>query len=343
MGVLSLPSCEKRINVVVKKLLYIHRWFLLSLLTIILVAGCSHFVERNASPSAMSSPTDCRTVQHVMGETCIPSSPQRLITLDSAIFSNSLALNVKPIAAALSNEDLNSTYLVGKTDGVTIVPSTNGQFSLEEVLPLHADLIMGSSNQLNQGLYERLSQIAPTVLLPWKEISYDWKRSFQETAVVLNKTETADQLMSDYNSRVEDIKRAISSISSQENYQELRAAFAFANSSEFRLALKNSFSGTILSDVGFQTPLPQNSNTLWFSISEEYLPELDVDILFVGGNEMGDRSILEQLQQKPLWSKIRAVEKNQVYSVDFQVWYGVDILAAQSVLDDLEKYLVNTP
>ena len=327
-----------------KRFLWINRWFLLSLLSLILVTGCNRSVEKDTSmsPSSLLS-TNCRTVQHIMGETCVPSNLQRLVTLGSANFANSLALGIRPMGAALSNQDLNSTYLVGKTDRVAIIPSINSQFDLEKLLSLRPDLIVGSSGQLNQELYKKLSQIAPTVLLPWKEISYSWKQSFEQMAAVLNKTEIAVQLMHDYNSRVEVIKRAILSIDSQDNHQKLHAAFAFVASSNFRLALKDSFSGTILSDVGFQTPSSQGSNSLSLPISEEYLPELDMDVLFVGTNEVGDRSVLEQLQQKPLWSKIKAVEKNQVYPVDFQAWYGVDILAADAVLDDIEKYLTATP
>lgn len=177
-----------------------------------------------------------------------------------AIFSNSLALNIKPTGPARSDEDLNSAYLAGKTDGIAIIPSANSQFELEKLLLLRPDLIVGSSGQLNQGLYERLSQIAPTVLLPWKGISYDWKQSFEEMAAVLNRTETATQLMNNYNSRVEDIKQAISPIDSQDSHQNLHAAFAFVAS-----ALKDLFKSQSLVSIttsvnsrSFADQLPHN-------------------------------------------------------------------------------------
>ena len=72
---------------------------------------------------------------------------------------------------------------------------------------------------------------------------------------------------------------------------------------------------------------------------------IDGDVMFVvayGGNETGERD-LNIIQQKPLWQNLKAVRQNRVYYVDPTIWRGRTPLAADAVIDDLYRYLVNTP
>jgi iron complex transport system substrate-binding protein len=188
-----------------------------------------------------------------------------------------------------------------------------------------------------------LSQIAPTVLVPWTEISRDWKQHLQETAKVFGKTEVANQLLNGYYQRVAKLKEGLGALHNDpQNHrlQPFQASFAFVNNGLY-LALKNSFAGTILNDIGLLSS--KSSNRLALPISEESLTEIDSDVLFIGTYRENGRSNLDSLQRKPLCSKIKAVQHNQVYLVDFQTWYGFDFLAAHVVLDDIEKYLFKTP
>lgn len=110
--------------------------------------------------------------------------------------------------------------------------------------------------------------------------------------------------------------------------------------------VKNSFIGSVLSDAGLQRPPSQDFNPRGFiSFSEEELEKADGDVMFViayGGNESGEHN-LSILQKKPLWYKLKAVQKNRVYYVDPTIWRARTPLAADAIIDDLFKYLVNTP
>uniref|UniRef100_A0ACD5GN64 Uncharacterized protein n=1 Tax=Desertifilum tharense IPPAS B-1220 TaxID=1781255 RepID=A0ACD5GN64_9CYAN len=46
------------------------------------------------------TPNSCQMVQHVMGETCVPLNPQRIVTLDGFGLDALLALGVQPVGAA---------------------------------------------------------------------------------------------------------------------------------------------------------------------------------------------------------------------------------------------------
>ncbi|WP_235622352.1 hypothetical protein [Nostoc sp. PCC 7524] len=50
---------------------------------------------------------------------------------------------------------------------------------------------------------------------------------------------------------------------------------------------------------------------------------------------------LPWLKQNPLWSQLEVVQKNKVYLVGTH-WHNSGIFAINAILDDLEKYLVNS-
>jgi iron complex transport system substrate-binding protein len=59
---------------------------------------------------------------------------------------------------------------------------------------------------------------------------------------------------------------------------------------------------------------------------------------------INDKHNLSILKNKPLWKKLKAVQQNHIYSVESTNWESSrNILAANTVIDDLFKYLVNTP
>jgi ABC-type Fe3+-hydroxamate transport system substrate-binding protein len=51
---------------------------------------------------------------------------------------------------------------------------------------------------------------------------------------------------------------------------------------------------------------------------------------------------LARLKADPLWSRLKAVQQNHVYEVP-GYWIGFEPIAANAVVNDLFKYLVDTP
>ncbi|AFZ30914.1 periplasmic binding protein [Gloeocapsa sp. PCC 7428] len=319
--------------------------FLVGILIAFLVTACSNRIVHSPNPQLVKLPTDkCRMVQHAIGETCIPLNPQRIVIIDGDTLFHALALNIKPIAVFAPEAVLNVSYVKDRLNGVEAIPTTSNKPNLEKLLLLNPDLIMGYSEYINQENYELLSKISPTVSLPSTETLSglpDWKKIFLNTATMFKKVEIANQLIDEYKHRAEKLKQTINN----HQHSELRVAYLEAYVGLSYLSRSDSFAGEILSDVGFQLPpVPPHTESFQglLPISEEALPEIDSDVLFIGAYG-DDKSTLEKFQQKPLWSHVKAVQKNQVYVVSFIVWRGYNILAANAVLDDIEKYLVNTP
>lgn len=313
-------------------------WILLGTLTFVSASACNPGFDHRIA-SSNQSPQTCRIVHHVAGRTCIPLHPQRIVTLWFTSFSNSLALGVKPIA---------STWIVGQpfpqhlgdaTDGVEFA-GTLAEPNLEKILRLKPDLIV--SNTRLKSINPKLSKIAPTVVfdLPAPPIPL-WQKHLEELAMLLNKEQEGQRLVDQYQQRVDDLKAALG-----DRRHQLQISVVTMNPPYglFTYGQKHPTS-KVLNDIGLQRPPLQRGNFFTLNnISLENLPDIDGDVIFIShrGGESAQEA-LQKLQQHPLWQTLKAVQNHQIYIVDSNHWYAFDVLAMNAVLDDLEKYLVNTP
>ncbi|MBH8553053.1 iron-siderophore ABC transporter substrate-binding protein [Nostocaceae cyanobacterium CENA357] len=288
--------------------------------------------------------TACRQVEHAAGVTCIPEKFERLVTLDDA--ENAIALGIKPIGAVISDF---SSYWQDKLTGVKNI-GTIGEPNLESILALKPDLIAGSEYQ--QDIYPITSKIAPTVL--WKfEHSGQWKEVFKNISVVLGKKEVGQKVMEDYYRRLAEFKQKMGN-----KLSKLKVSVVRVYPNNINLYLLDSFCGTVLQDAGLSRPESQNftaseakklfGNQIQMSIGNELIEKADGDVIFIWtgendakGNQTAQKK-LEQLKLSPLWKNLKAVKENKVFFVP-NYWIGSGILAANAIIDDLFKYLVNTP
>jgi len=49
---------------------------------------------------------------------------------------------------------------------------------------------------------------------------------------------------------------------------------------------------------------------------------------------------MEKLEGDPLWSQLEAVQQGNIYQVNGSYWIGTGPIAANLVIDDLFRYLV---
>jgi iron complex transport system substrate-binding protein len=135
--------------------------FLLMVLAFILIAGCNSFQMQRGNISTETAKTiaECRVVQHVMGESCIPQNPQRLVTISRFTLANTLVLGVKPVASTLDYKY--PQYLKNRIQGIDQIGEMY-EPNLEKILWLKPDLILGW--EIARTSYPLLSQISHTVL-----------------------------------------------------------------------------------------------------------------------------------------------------------------------------------
>lgn len=308
---------------------------LLVIATFVTVSACGGAFSTNApSDLATQSPAGaCQTVQHSLGETCVPKDPKRLIATDGIALEVLLALDRKPLAAAEPNlVSSRARQLEGMTEGIDSLGSEQ-QPSLEKLVQLNPDMILGFN--VSSENYDIFSQVSPTVSFDYTQIG--WKKELRRSGEVLNNTQRAEQLLVEYQARIREFQAAMGNQLEQTEVSVVRF-YSDAGSTDFRPRL--SFPGSVLEDVGLPRPAAQSgSEEFYVPVSLEQLDRLDGDVIFAA-LDPGSKESFETFQSSPLWQNLEAVKNDRVYIVDSGYWIFGNILAANAILDDLFDYLV---
>lgn len=307
----------------------------LGLVAFILVSACSSGGDR---ATTLAPPLqNCHVVRHSMGETCVPNNPQRMVTIFHATLGNVLRLGMKPVGASVLNPEVPSPKYLNKEVGGIEWVGSQVEPNLEKILMLKPDLIMVFENI--KAIYPLLSKIAPTVVTPWRGPSA-WRDQIEFVAKALGKEQETEQAWSAYYQRVNALKAALGDRYQNQTISVISPSIHWG----FFIQAKNSFAGSILQDLGLQRPKSHDVDTpsgyVMFS-SHENLDLIDGDILFVMIQEDEEgKKAFEALLQTPLGKHLKAVQQGHIYFVDSLAWLGSNFLAADIVLNDLEKYLV---
>ena len=322
------------------------RWLvaIAAIVTLTISVACGGgSLQQSLQVTGENTTSPCHMVSHAAGETCVPDNPQRVV--DLAGLDYALSLGIKPIASdSLYSANL---YLQEETDGIENV-GKNDVPNLERIVELKPDLIIGGSYvDVN---YQLLSDIAPTVIIPY-DYSGQWKDVFMQYAATLGLTEKAEQVMARYYDRTQELRQQMGSRAAETEVSIVRVY-----PTQINLYLKDSFCGTVIADAGLSRPASQNftaseakslfDNQIQYAISQEKIPDLDADAIFLWTFGHRDdiaqdaQSAKQELKADPLWSMLSAVQEDRVYEVPGEYWIGDGPIAANLVIDDLFKYLI---
>lgn len=280
--------------------------------------------EQSAEESAASGEAETRSVTHAMGSTDVKENPQRVVVLDTVLLDASVALDVPPVGAALVvNTDQLPQYLGDAVDATQDVGSIE-EPSLEQIAELEPDLILSAKTR-HQELFDQLSTIAPTVFV--ESPGGDWKESVEVVGDALGVPEQAQQLLEDYDARAEEVR---------ENY-ELEGSSAHVirprEDDNIRLYGPETFTGDVLSDLGFVIPdQPWEDNGI-LELSSEYAGDLQADHILVSSDPSAP--------ELPQWtSDLLEQTGSRIDHVDHETWIaGVGPLGAEQIIAELEQLL----
>jgi iron complex transport system substrate-binding protein len=310
-----------------------------ALIGALLVAGLA--ACGSAEPTATTSPTSAasepfRTVRHAMGETAIPAQPKRVVALDQSFVDAVLTLET-PVVGFTTYRSLETTlpdYLgaVARDYGREATPvGTLEQPSLEKIMALKPDLIV-SAKVRHEALYDKLSKIAPTVFS--ETTGAIWKENLRLMGQALGKEELADTRIKEYEARAATIG---ASIKEKEGELPTISIVRFAGEPTVRLYVEKSYSGLVMKDIGFPRPegQPTVEDTIAVDVSQERIPDLDADHIFV--STYADPSAAESKQKfvtNPLWGKLKG-EKHEVADLTWMTAVGIQ--GAHSIMDDVAE------
>lgn len=313
--------------------------FLLTTLTFTIITGCNHYSPQKSQISNSNSATSkCKLIKHDLGEACVPLSPQRIIALDENMMEILLALDLKPVAAPEPPLAGSKRLKFTKKAKDIVTLGKVAQPNLEKIVQLKPDLIVGFSFGVEQN-YKSLSNIAPTVAIDYTHTG--WKDALVRVGEITGKSKQVQQLLDEYRQRIEVLRKKLNN---KDNLKTVTISrFYTGEIPEFRN--KFSFPVSVISEVGLSIPEKQNQITTtsenpYVSVSLERIDLLDADILFAALDSKAEENF-QKYQNSSLWQKLNVVQNNQVYTVDSSYWIFGNILSANAILDDLEKYLLN--
>ncbi|UFJ39569.1 iron-siderophore ABC transporter substrate-binding protein [Brevibacillus humidisoli] len=319
-------------------------------LILMMVTGCGNQATPESGSNNASAPAEntensssgtapqeeaARVVKHAMGETKIKGTPEKVVILTNEGTEALLALGVKPVGAVKSwLGDPWYEHIKAEMEGVTVV-GDEMQPNIELIASLQPDLIIGSKVR-QEKVYNQLSQIAPTVFS--ETFSGSWKENFMLYAEALNKQAEAEQVMSDFDQKIADAKEKLGDkLSSKVSIVRFLPGSA-------RIYYKDSFSGVILEQLGFNRPESQQKDMLTEEVTKERIPEMDGDILFYfvwedNPGESKGADTAKEWMNDPLWKNLEVVKQNNVHEVSDAIWNTAGgVKAANLMVDELLGY-----
>ncbi|PLZ97866.1 iron siderophore-binding protein, partial [Fischerella thermalis CCMEE 5328] len=124
--------------------LCIQPFFLIALFLLWITACDSQAIQKTDISKTQLGISECRVIQHELGETCVPLQPQRVIVTDEGALDALLGLGLQPIAAAESNlAGSRGQQFAGKKIEQIISIGKSSQVNIERMVQLHPDLILG--------------------------------------------------------------------------------------------------------------------------------------------------------------------------------------------------------
>ncbi|WP_026567844.1 ABC transporter substrate-binding protein [Bacillus sp. UNC41MFS5] len=316
---------------------------LFSIMTLFLLAACGSNEEKT-SDKTKTTAEKSYTVEHAMGSTTIKGTPKKVVILTNEGTEALLALGVKPVGAVQSwLGDPWYDHIKNEMDGVEVV-GVEGEVNVEKIASLKPDLIIGNKLRQEQ-VYDQLSAIAPTVFS--ETLRGDWQENFKLYAKALNLEEKGNQVLSDFDKHIADLK---GKLGDQVNQQVSVVRFMAGKS---RIYYTDSFSGVIFDKLGFKRAAQQEAlftpdnklGLLAVEVGKEVIPKMDGDLLFYFTYApQGDQAALDTAKEwtnDPLWKNLNAVKSGHAYEVSDATWNTAGgVLAANIMLDDLEKILL---
>jgi iron complex transport system substrate-binding protein len=291
------------------------------LVLVFALSGCAN--SNNKAQSEEEAKT--RTVKTVKGEVEIPANPKRVIT--DFYLADILALGIKPVGSIQMS--LNNPYIKDKVDGIEDIGTP---VSIEKVLSLKPDLIIMQSDEN----YEKLSKIAPTVVIPYNSEG-DFYGEFRKIADLVGKKDEAEKWIQSFEKKAEEARNQLKDKVRQDEtfgIYELQEDKLYIFGDNWGRGSQVLYKALKLSPPEKMQELIKQG-TQYKELSLEALPEYAADNIFIttwSAQGKNDKK-LEELKNSAIWKNLDAVKNNQVYEMNFDDMYYADPYSLEGQLD----------
>lgn len=293
------------------------------LLFVLVMGGCSNSSEDKSTSKEKKS--DTITYQSENGPIEVPAHPERVVVL-SSFAGNVMSLGVNVVGVD-SWSKANPQFEEGLKDATVVSDE-----SLEEIIELEPDLIIGLSNIKN---VDKLNEIAPTVTYTYGKL--DYLTQHIEIGKLLNKEEEARAWVDDFQKRAQkagdDIRAEIGEDATVTVIKEFdKQLYVYG---------ENWGHGTevLYQAMGLKMPEKVKDMTQkdgYYAISAEVLPEYVGDYLVV----CKDGSANSSFQETDTYKNMPAVKNNHVFEANAEEFLFNDPITLDYQLDFFTQHFL---
>ncbi len=251
-----------------------------------------------------------RSINTPQGTFAIPARPQRVVCLDLYSAYDLLDVGFTPAGVPqFSVTSILPTYLQAMRQISTVGVYANPD--LEKIASLEPDLVVGLAVPFSISAYDKLSGIAPTVLLPWSEPG-NWATLSELFADLVGRVRQMAGLKQQYQERCASLAREFA-----EPLSITKWAIVQGSGDRFwHLYAPDSPIGQILSDIGGQFAAATAGRTGVYQtfINQQISVLGDADVIIV--DALSDYTLTRSTQRlldQPGWKRLKAVKAQRVY------------------------------
>jgi iron complex transport system substrate-binding protein len=266
------------------------------LVAIGLMAGCS------SAPAA--GPVDeTVSISHKFGETKVPKNPSRVAAVGWNDQDFVLALGIVPIVTRAWFDNYNNYPWVQEATGGKGVATMGGDgIDYEAVAAARPDVIFAVYETIDRPTYDRLSQIAPTVIqsAEYPDEETPWNAQLLLTGKALGKDAEAQALVDQVNAKIDEAKAANPAFAGKVLVED----FGPENGGHYLIG-KGDPRRALFDALGFEAQDHTGD------LSEEQLALMDRDVLFVNG------ATKEQMMSSPVFARLGVVQGDRALYTTF--------------------------
>lgn len=275
--------------------------------------------ETNASEAVSQT----RTISTVKGDVKVPNNPQRVVV--DYLVGDVVALGVTPLGVARAARDGKEAVFANQiTDSIKIAMEP------EDVMTLEPDLIILAWGDEN---YEDLSKIAPTIYVPYGDMTTEERIHF--IGDVLNKQEEAKAVLSAYAGKIEEAKLALQNAGLSDVTITMGE---FSDKSNYIAGAKHAVGELVYDGLKMKAPSKVQTDIIdtdkyWGDISMEVLAAYIGDYLIAIGDT-------EVPTDNAVWKSLPAVQHNRIISVGTSLSWSTDIMTSSALIDHIVNQLL---
>lgn len=269
-----------------------------------------------------------RLIAHDLGETCVPETVERVVTLENSMTEAVVTLGVQPVGVAdiaLYNSVVNLPIPLSEE---AIDVGRRAEPNLEVIASLDPDLIIAASWRVTEN-YDELSAIAPTITYVGSEDLETMAAFFTSIASALGKEAEAETILDDMNQHFDDAAERVAAAEIAPDFV-LSQTWYEDDLATFRMFTDNAFPVEILTQLGFANAWAGEPNPDGFdTVGIESLGAIeDVKFLF-----LTDADSAPFYAESPLWNSLPFVQAERAYRLNDTLWLFGGPISAQRFVD----------